>query len=196
MAAKSEKQDLPMISFDSQASWESWLAEHHAASPGLWLKLAKRDSGYTSVSYAEAVESALCYGWIDSQKASSDDKFWLQRFTPRRPRSKWSQINRSKAEELIAQGRMQPAGLQEVERARADGRWDAAYASQSEMQVPDDFRLALEQDERARIFFAELDRANRYAILYRLQDAKRPKTRARRIAQFVVMLSENRKLYP
>ncbi|HEV2093762.1 MAG TPA: YdeI/OmpD-associated family protein [Rubrobacter sp.] len=153
-------------------------------------------SGIGSVTFAEALDVALCYGWIDSQRGGFDERFFLQRFTPRRPRSKWSQVNREKVAKLIESDRMKPAGLREVERAKADGRWDAAYEPQSAATVPDDLRLELEKNEGARKFFEKLDRANRYAILHRIQDAKRPETRARRIAQYVAMLAEGKKLYP
>lgn len=190
------KQDLPTIAFPSRDAWEAWLAGQHATSSGLWLKIAKKDSGIHTVSYAEALEVALCYGWIDGQKDKFDDDYWLQRFTPRKPRSKWSKINREKAEQLIAQGRMQPAGLREIEQARADGRWDAAYDGQRTAAIPDDLRQALVQNPRAAEFFATLDSANRYAILYRLQEAKRPETRARRLEQYVAMLNEQKKIHP
>jgi uncharacterized protein YdeI (YjbR/CyaY-like superfamily) len=191
------KPDLPVISFASRDAWEAWLQEQHAAtSEGLWLKFAKKGSGLETVSYAEALEAALCYGWIDGQKASFDDHYWLQRFTPRRPRSKWSKINREKATELIERGEMKPAGLREVERARADGRWDAAYDAQSTATVPENLRRELEKNDRAREFFATLDSRNRYAILYHIQDAKKPETRARRIQKYVAMLSEQKKIYP
>ena len=188
--------DLPILPFATRGAWEAWLDEHHAASEGLWLKIAKKGSGIETVSYPEALEVALCYGWIDGQKASFDDRYWLQRFTPRRSRSKWSKVNRQKATELIERGAMKPAGLREVERAKADGRWDAAYDAQSTATVPDDLRRQLEKNDAAREFFQTLNSANRYAILYRLQDAKKPETRARRLEQFVTMLKEGRKLYP
>ena len=188
--------ELPILPFASQEAWEDWLDGHHSASDGLWLKIAKKGSGVESVSYAEALEVALCYGWIDGQKASFDDRYWLQRFTPRRARSRWSKVNRQKATELIEEGRMRPAGLREVERAKADGRWDAAYDAQSTATVPDDLRLELERHEGAREFFATLDSRNRYAILYGIQDAKRPETRARRIEKYVSMLNERKKPYP
>ena len=191
----SASQDLPILSFASRAAWDAWLAEHHMSSKGLWLKIAKKGSGIDTVSYAEALDVALCYGWIDGQKAAFDDGCWLQRFTPRRPRSKWSKVNCDRATELMRKGEMKPAGLQEVERAKADGRWDAAYQPQSMAEVPDDLQAALDRDPKAREFFATLDRANRYAILYRIQDAKRPETRARRIDQYVAMLSEGKKLH-
>ena len=194
--ATEPRQELPTIAFASQQAWEGWLDEHHRTSRGLWLKLAKKDAGVPSVTYAKALESALCYGWIDGQKAPFDATYWLQRFTPRGPRSKWSRINRDKALALESQGRLRPAGLAEVERARQDGRWDAAYESPSRMTVPPDLQAALDERPAAAAFFAGLDRTNRYAILYRLHDAKKPETRARRLAQFLVMLEEGRKLYP
>jgi len=189
------KPDLPIIPFASRDAWEAWLEEHHTTSDGLWLKIAKKGSGLESVSFAEALEVALSYGWIDSQADSFDEHYWLQRFTPRRPRSKWSKRNREKAMELIRRGVMKPSGLREVERAKADGRWDAAYEAQSTATVPDDLRRELEKNDKAREFFATLDSRNRYAILYRIQDAKRPETRARRIEKYVAMLSEQKKPY-
>lgn len=194
--AVSIRPDLPVISFASRRAWETWLEEHHAASEGLWLKLAKKDSGIETVSSAEAVEVALCYGWIDGQVRKLDEDFWLQRFTPRRSRSKWSKVNRQKATELMERGVMRPAGLREVERARQDGRWDAAYDPPSTATVPEDLRRELEKNDKAREFFSKLDGTNRYAILYQIQDAKRSETRARRIAKYVAMLAEQKKLYP
>jgi len=182
----SAAQDQPTVAFASRAAWEAWLAAEHERSDGVWLKLAKK--GQDGVSYAEAVEVALCYGWIDGQARSLDEAYWLQRYTPRRARSKWSKINRDKARALIDAGRMQPAGLREVERAKADGRWDAAYAGARTATVPDDLQRALDADPQASDFYATLDGANRYAILYRIEDAKRPETRARRIAKYVAML--------
>jgi uncharacterized protein YdeI (YjbR/CyaY-like superfamily) len=190
------KQDLPVISFGSQEAWEAWLAEHHASSSGVWLKIAKKGSGIDSVSYPEALDVALRYGWIDGQRDRFDDDYFLQRFTPRRPRSKWSKRNRDRATELIERGEMKPAGLREVERAKADGRWEAAYEGQRTATVPDDLRQALEENDRAREFFSTLDSANRYAILYRIQEARKPETRARRIEKYVAMLSERKKLHP
>ena len=192
----SAKPDLPVLFFPSRAAWEAWLARHHASSAGVWLKLAKQGSGIESVTYPQALEAALCHGWIDGQKDKLDDLHWLQRFTPRGPRSRWSKINRVKAAELIERGEMRPAGLREVERAKADGRWDAAYAGQRTSEVPDDLRRELDEDPAAREFFAALDSANRYAILYRLHEAKRPETRARRLAKFLQMLRERKKLHP
>jgi uncharacterized protein YdeI (YjbR/CyaY-like superfamily) len=189
------KNGLPVVHFDSQATWDAWLEENHEVSEGLWLKLAKKAAGAASVSYAEALDVALCFGWIDSQKASFDESFWLQRFTPRRPKSKWSKINVEKVGELVEQGRMRPAGLREVELARKDGRWEAAYASQSTMTVPEDFQARLDENPRAAAFFQGLNSANRYAILYRIHDAKRPATRAQRIEKFIALLEEGQTLY-
>jgi uncharacterized protein YdeI (YjbR/CyaY-like superfamily) len=188
--------DQPILSFESRDAWEAWLAEHHASSPGLWVKFAKKGSGIATVSYSEALDVALCYGWIDGQKDKLDGDHWLQRFTPRRPRSKWSRINRDRVAALLAGGAMKPAGLREVERAKADGRWEAAYHGQRAATVPDDLRRELASNAAAREFFATLDSANRYAILYRLQEAKKPETRARRLKTFVAMLSEGKKLHP
>ena len=192
----SVKQDLPVLSCASRDAWEVWLTDRHTTSSGVWLTIAKKGSGITSVSYADALDVALCYGWIDSQKSTLDDDYWLQRFTPRTPRSKWSKVNRRRATELIETGAMQPAGLRQVEQARADGRWEAAYDGQRTATVPDDLRRALEQNDEARAFFATLDSGNRYALLYRIQQAKKPETRARRIEQYVAMLSEQRKFHP
>jgi uncharacterized protein YdeI (YjbR/CyaY-like superfamily) len=191
-----KKPELPIIPFVSRDSWEAWLEEHHTASDGLWLKIAKKSSGVETVTYDQAVEIALCYGWIDGQVRKFDEDYYLQRFTPRRPRSKWSKINRQKVTELIEQGEMKPAGLRELERARADGRWDAAYDAPSTAKVPEDMLRELEKNEKARAFFSELDGRNRYAILYQIQNAKRPETRTRRIAKYVAMLAEHKKLYP
>jgi uncharacterized protein YdeI (YjbR/CyaY-like superfamily) len=188
--------DLPVVGFSGQAAWESWLAEEHERSPGIWLKIPKKGSGGRGVSYAEALEVALCHGWIDSQKRGLDDDYWLQRFTPRKPGSRWSKINTDKAGELIEAGRMRPAGLREVELARSDGRWDAAYAGQRAMTVPPDLERELAANDAAREFFATLSGVNRYAILYRIGDAKRPETRARRIAKYVAMLAAHETIHP
>ena len=190
------RDDLPVLEFGSQAAWESWLEAHHAAAPGAWLKIAKKGSGAQSVSYAEALEVAICYGWIDGQKDRLDDVHWLQRFTPRKPRGRWSRINTDQATELIKAGRMRPAGQREVELAQADGRWEAAYEGQRAMTVPGDLERELAGNEAAREFFATLSGVNRYAILYRIGSVKRPETRARKIAQYVAMLAEHKTLYP
>ena len=190
------KSDLPILPFASREAWEAWLEEQHTVSQGVWLKLAKKGSGIETVTFAEALDVALCYGWIDSQADKFDGNYWLQRFTPRKPRSKWSQVNREKVAKLIEAGKMNPAGLREVERAKADGRWDAAYEPPSTATVPDDLRAELEKNVAAREFFETLNSTNRYAILHRIQDAKKPETRARRIAKYVAMLAEGKKLYP
>jgi uncharacterized protein YdeI (YjbR/CyaY-like superfamily) len=184
------------MGFDSPAAWESWLAEQHAESDGVWLKIAKKGSGVTGVSYAEALDVALCYGWIDGQKGRLDDDYWLQRFTPRKANSRWSLINTDKAGALIEAARMQPAGLREVELARADGRWDAAYQGQRSITVPADLERALAANDAARAFFETISSVNRYAILYRIGDARRPETRARRIAKYVAMLEAGKTLHP
>jgi len=189
-------QGQPMIAFPSPATWEEWLLATADGSAGVWLKLAKKGCAETTVTYAEALDVALCFGWIDGQKRPLSDDYWLQRFTPRTPRSKWSKINRGKAEDLIATGRMRPAGLREVEAARADGRWGAAYEAQSTAAVPADLQRALDEDEVAAAFFTTLDRANRYAILYRINEAKKPETRANRVAKFVAMLHDHQTLHP
>ena len=174
------------LGFAGLAAWLRWLEENHASSPGLWVKLAKK--GTAALAYPEAVEGALVWGWIDGQKQALDARFWLQRFTPRRPQSPWSKINRDKAQALAA-GRMAAPGLAEVERAMRDGRWDAAYDSARTAQVPDDLARALAAAPEAAAFFAALDGANRYAVLYRVQTAKTPEARARRVAQLVAMLA-------
>jgi uncharacterized protein YdeI (YjbR/CyaY-like superfamily) len=187
--------DDPVLGFASRKEWERWLKAEHASSPGVWVRIAKKNAGATSVTYDEALDVALCYGWIDGQKKSDDDTHWLQRFTRRTPRSKWSKINCEKAERLIVAKKMKTAGLQQVERAKSDGRWAAAYAGQRTMTVPRDLQRALDANPKANAFFATLDGANRYAILFRVHDAKRSETRARRIVTFVTMLSEGRKLH-
>ena len=187
--------DEPMLRLGADA-WHAWLAAHHGSAAGARVMLTKRGAPPPQLSYAEALEAALIWGWIDGQKWAHDAHTWLQRFTPRRPRSAWSKINRSKAEALIAAGRMQPAGLAEVERARQDGRWAAAYDSSRTAQVPDDLAAALAANRTAQAFFAEIDAANRYAILYRVQTAKKPETRATRIATLVAMLGRHETVHP
>jgi uncharacterized protein YdeI (YjbR/CyaY-like superfamily) len=191
-----EKAGLPIMAFPSREAWAAWLDEHHSISTGIWLALAKKGTGEASVTYGDAVEVALCYGWIDGQAGKLDDRFWLQRFTPRRPRSIWSRVNRDRALALMARGEMRPAGLREVERAQADGRWDAAYEPPSTMEVPDDLQEALASNPAAAAFFAALNSTNRYAILHRIHAAKKPETRSRRIETFVAMLADGKKLYP
>ena len=179
---------LPILAFKDLAALDRWLAAQPAGSPGVWLKLAKAGSGLASVTKGEAIDAGLCHGWIDGQLDKYDDAFWLVRFTPRKARSKWSQVNRARAEELLAAGRMRPAGLAQIEAARADGRWDGAYAPQSKAEVPPDLQAALDQSSAAAAFFATLTGANRYAILYRIGAVKKPETRARKIAEFIAML--------
>jgi uncharacterized protein YdeI (YjbR/CyaY-like superfamily) len=183
------------VAFPTAAAWRAWLADHHASAGGLWLKIAKKAAAEGTPSYAEALDEALCFGWIDAQKRGLDDGYWLQRFTPRKRGSRWSKINTQKAEALIAAGRMQPAGLAEVESARADGRWDAAYAGSRSITVPDDLAAALAANPVAAEFFATLNSVNRFAILYRIGTVKRPETRARKIAQYVQMLAEHETLH-
>src|SRR5262245_60295957 len=187
--------DLPVLPFERQKDWDGWLGKNHSTSSGVWLKLAKKSSGIKSVTYDEALEVALCYGWIDGQKRSHDETSWLQKFTPRGPKSIWSKINTEKAQKLIESGRMKPAGLKAVESAKQDGRWDAAYSSQSKATVPDDLQAGLDRNAKAKAFFATLDSHNRYAILHRIHTAKKAETRAKRIEQFVSMLEKKEKIY-
>lgn len=190
------KGGLPILAFPAQAAWEEWLVAQPPTARGLWLKLAKKDTGIATVSQPEAIESALCHGWIDGQLGKFDDTYWLIRFTPRGPQSKWSAINRDRATKLIAGGRMLPTGLREVERAQADGRWEVAYAPQSTATAPDDLAAALAAHPAAQQLFDTLDSANRYAIIYRVGDAKKPETRARRIEQYVAMLLRGETIHP
>ena len=187
--------DYPVLFFADPGAWEEWLDANHPDASGVWLKFAKKGTGIDSLNYAGALEVALCYGWIDGQSKRIDDVYYLQKFTPRRSRSKWSKVNRDKVAALIAAGRMQPAGQAEIDRAKADGRWDAAYDPPSKATVPDDLQVALAANPAAAAFFATLKGSNRYGILFRLQDAKRPETRARRIATFVDMLSRGETLH-
>ena len=191
----SSSAEPPIEEFRTRAAWEKWLERRHGDDAGVWIKFAKKGTGVTTVTYSEALEVALCYGWIDAQVKRFDEMYYLQRFTPRRTRSKWSKINRDSATRLIESGMMRPPGLAEVERAKADGRWDAAYDSSANAAVPEDFERALAHNKKAREFFATLSSANRYAVLYRIQDAKRPDTRARRIKQLVEMLARGEKFH-
>lgn len=187
---------LAVKSFATPAAWHAWLAKHCSSSRGVWLAIAKKGAKKTSLSYAEALEVALIWGWIDGQKDKLDETAWLQKFTPRGPKSIWSKINRDKADALIADGRMQPPGLAEVERAKRDGRWQSAYASQSRATVPPDLAAALKKNPRAARFFETLESRNRYAILFRVHTAKKPETRAARIEKFVAMLARGEKIHP
>jgi uncharacterized protein YdeI (YjbR/CyaY-like superfamily) len=188
--------DDEALAFESPAAWEAWLDEHHASSDGIWIKFAKKASGIASVTYKEVLPIALAYGWIDGQVRRIDEDWYRQRWTPRRARSIWSKINRAAAEAMIERGEMKPAGLAEVERAKADGRWERAYDSPKTAEVPDDLRAALDADPAAAEFFAGLDSNNRYAILHRIQSAKKPETRARRIEQFAAMCSRGETIHP
>ena len=195
MSSTDTSAELPILFFESQEVWAAWLDEHHTTGRGVWLKLAKKAAGVESITYDQALDVALCYGWIDGQKKGFDEHAWLQKFTPRGARSIWSKINRDKTDRLIASGRMQPAGLAAIESAKQDGRWDAAYDSQRTATVPDDFQAALDADPAAGAFFSTLNSANRYAILFRIQTAKKAETRVKRIQQFVEMLARGEKLY-
>jgi uncharacterized protein YdeI (YjbR/CyaY-like superfamily) len=185
-----------ILTIADQKKWDAWLERNGASSPGVWLRLAKKSAKKSTVTYAEALEIALCHGWIDGQKKPESEDYWMQRFTPRGPRSIWSKINRTKAEALIKSGRMRPSGLLAIDRAKKNGRWDAAYSPASNSTVPDDLQSALDANPKAKEFFASLDSRNRYSILFRIQNVKRAETRARKIAQYVAMLLEGKKLYP
>jgi uncharacterized protein YdeI (YjbR/CyaY-like superfamily) len=181
--------------FKSAKAFETWLKKHHATSDGLWLKIAKRGADESSVTYPEAVEVALCWGWVDGQKKGLDDRHWLQRFTPRRARSVWSKINVDKVAALIEAGRMQPPGFAQIEAAKADGRWARAYDGARTSAVPEDLLAALAAEPRAEAFFATINAANRYAVLWRIQTAVKPETRARRVAQLVEMLARGQTIH-
>jgi uncharacterized protein YdeI (YjbR/CyaY-like superfamily) len=186
----------PKLTFANQEEWESWLERNAGTSSGVWLRLAKKSPGQSTLSHAQALESALCYGWIDARKQAESEHHWLQRFTPRAARSRWSKINTEKAQALLDGGRMRPAGLREIERAKQDGRWEAAYSPASTSTVPDDLQRALDASPKAKRFFATLDSRNRYAVLFRIQNVKKAETRAKKIAQFVEMLKNGEKLHP
>jgi uncharacterized protein YdeI (YjbR/CyaY-like superfamily) len=190
------KSDDAVELFATPADFERWLRKHHAKASCVWVKYAKKKSGIASIDWDEAVDVALCFGWIDGQSKSLGDTYSLQRFTPRGKRSTWSKVNRERVARLIKAGRMQPAGLAEVERAKADGRWAAAYDSATTAKVPDDLAKALAKSAKAKKFFESLSSANRYSILYRLQSAKKPETRARRLEKFIDMLNKGEKIHP
>jgi uncharacterized protein YdeI (YjbR/CyaY-like superfamily) len=192
---KKPKADFPILAFAAPKDFGAWLKKHHASSDGIWLKFYKKGSGVPTVNYAQALDEALCWGWIDSQTASLDAKAYLQKFTPRRAKSIWSQNNREHVARLIRQRRMRAPGRKQVDLAKADGRWDAAYAPSSTAKAPADFLKALSADKKAKAFYATLNRANTYAMTWRIHHAKKAETRARRIAQFVKMLSEGKKLH-
>ncbi|WP_163996563.1 YdeI/OmpD-associated family protein [Pyxidicoccus caerfyrddinensis] len=187
--------ELPVVPFESQRAWETWLAANHASSRGVWMKLAKKAAGVPSVTYPEALDVALAWGWIDGQKGSFDDAWWLQKFTPRGAKSVWSKVNREKVQALVDAGKMKPTGLAAVELAKADGRWDAAYDSPSKATAPEDLVAAFTANPKAAAFFATLNATNRYAVLWRVQTAKKPETRARRISDLVAMLARHEKIH-
>ncbi|MFB6365221.1 YdeI family protein [Paenibacillus elgii] len=191
-----KESELPILLFADQPSWEAWLAQNHAASAGVRLRLAKKQADVVTLTYQEALESSLCYGWIDSRKEAYDESTWLQRFTPRGAKSIWSKVNKDKAELLIASGRMQPPGLRAIEAAKQNGQWDKAYESQSRATVPDDLQSELDRNPQAKAFFESLDKQNRFAVLFRIHSAKKAETRAKRIQQFVDMLERGEKIYP
>ena len=182
--------ELPILPFESKKKFADWLAKNHDKPAGLWLKIAKKATGIPTVTYHEALDVALCYGWIDGQKGSFDEQYFLQKFTPRRPKSIWSKINVQKVERLIASGEMKPAGLKAIEAAKQDGRWAAAYASQKNIVVPADFQSALDKNRKAKAFFETLTGSRRYAFLFRIETAKKAETREKRIRQFVEMLAK------
>ncbi len=187
--------EQPVVFFENEKEWEKWLASHFDSSPGVWLRIAKKSADLESVTYQEALDVALCHGWIDGQKKKFDDESWLQKFTPRGKRSIWSKINREKTAVLIANQRMKPAGLAAIERAKANGQWESAYDPHSTAVVPEDFQKALEKSRKAAKFFETLSRQNRYAILWRIQTAKKEETRKRRIAEFIEMLKAGETLH-
>ncbi len=186
----------PRFTFLDQHEWEKWLTQNGGTSTGIWLRLAKKGTGLQTLTYEQALESALCHGWIDGQKQTESDEYWLQRFTRRSAKSIWSRLNKERVETLIAAGRMLPSGMREIERAKADGRWEAAYTSPSNSVVPDDLQVALDANPKASEFFATLSGRNRYAILFRIQNAKTPATRRRRIEEFIGMLNRGETIHP
>lgn len=193
--SKSEKPDLPMIPFSSQDEWNAWLDQNHAVSKGIWLQFYKKGSGVPTVVYAQALDVALCYGWIDGQLKSIDELSYMQRFTPRRPRSIWSKRNIEHITRLTIEGRMKPSGIKEAEDAKNDGRWKAAYDSPSSISLPDDFIALLSQQKEASMFYDSLNKTNKYAIAWRLQTAKRPETREKRIKEILEMLAKGEKYH-
>ena len=186
----------PRLTFRDRNEWENWLARNGGTSTGVWLRLAKKGARQPTLTYEQAVESALCHGWIDGQKQTESEEYWLQRFTRRSAKSIWSRLNRDRADALVAAGRMLPAGMREIEKAKEDGRWEAAYASPSNSVVPDDLQTALDANPKARAFFATLNARNRYAILFRIQNAKKPETRIRKIEEFIGMLARGETIHP
>ncbi|CAM3092766.1 YdeI/OmpD-associated family protein [Paenibacillus lupini] len=190
------KIELPVLFFPDQSAFEEWLASHHDQSPGIWLQISKKNAARPSVTYHEALDVSLCYGWIDSHKKTFDEESWIQRFSPRGPKSIWSKVNKDKAEGLIAAGKMQPSGFKSIETAKQNGLWDKAYESQSNATIPEDFAIELARNEKAQQFFDTLDKQNRYAILFRIHNVKKQETRVKKIHQFIEMLEKGEKIYP
>lgn len=188
--------DASILTFERQQAWEDWLSQNHSKVPGVWLRLAKKGSATCTLTHAEALETALCFGWIDAQKTPENAEAWLQRFTPRGKRSIWSRINCQKATALSECGRMRESGLKEILRARQDGRWERAYDSPRSATIPEDLHAALEKSPKAKAFFATLESRNRYAILFRIQTVTKAETRARKIVEFIVMLEKHQKIHP
>jgi uncharacterized protein YdeI (YjbR/CyaY-like superfamily) len=187
--------ELPELFFETQQQWEKWLAKHHMQEDGVWLRMYKKDSKIPSINYAQALEEALCYGWIDGMSKSVDETSFIQKFTPRRPKSIWSERNTKHIARLTAEGKMKPAGIRQVELAKADGRWEKAYATQSEATIPDDFMAALKKNKKATAFFETLNKQNKFAIYFRLQNAKKPETRAKHIVDFIAKLERQEKFH-
>lgn len=192
----SSTSDVPIVSFESPEAWEQWLAENHESSSGIWMRISKKSSAIRTITYDEALDAALCYGWIDGRKRALDDESWLQKFTPRGQRGVWSRVNTQHAERLIAAGRMKPAGLAQVGAAKRDGRWERAYAPPSAAEIPEDFLVELNKRPKARAFFATLNKRNTFPIYYRLDSAKKPETRERRMNEILAMLDRGEKFYP
>jgi uncharacterized protein YdeI (YjbR/CyaY-like superfamily) len=186
---------MEIIGFDSAEKWERWLAKNHTSSEGIWLRIFKKDAGEKTVTYDEPLDGALCYGWIDGQKKTYDERSWLQKFTPRRSKSIWSKRNKEHVARLAKSKKMQPAGLREVESAKKGGRWDAAYDSPSNAEIPKDFLAELAKNKKAKAFFDTLNRANRYSIAWRLRTAKKPETRARRLKEILSMMGQGKKFH-
>jgi uncharacterized protein YdeI (YjbR/CyaY-like superfamily) len=196
ISPKNAANELPVRPFKSATAWQAWLAKNHASSPGIWMRLFKLNSGHKSITYPEALLEALCYGWIDGLRKAHDAVSYLQRFTPRRPKSIWSKINTRHARRLIKAGRMQPAGLQQIEAAKKDARWNRAYPSPANAKIPDDFLKSLEKNKKAKACFATFDKRNTFSIAYRLQSAKRPETREKRMKAILQMLARGEKFHP
>lgn len=187
--------EIQVIGFTSSKEWRKWLAKNHSLTSGLWIRIFKKDSGIKTITYAEALEDALCYGWIDGQKNKYDATSFLQKFTPRRPKSMWSKRNTEIVERLIKENKMQKQGLKQIELAKADGRWQQAYDSPKNMKIPEDFLLLLSKDKKAKLFFEGLNKSNHFAIAFRLHTAKKPETREKRLKEFLSMMSAGIKIH-